>query len=102
MAPCPGAWAAGNPLALTELPVTAARIAPGSLPLTQRLEQAFAARVSELPAATQLLLLVAAHSDDEDLGEFGYVTLDAEGLWDDDDEEETTPAPKKTAKKGRR
>jgi hypothetical protein len=59
--------AAGNPLALTELPITAARIAPGSLPLTQRLEQAFAARVSELPAATQLLLLVAAHSDDERL-----------------------------------
>jgi len=25
--------------------------------------------------------------DDEDLGEFGYVTLDAEGLWDDDDED---------------
>jgi superfamily II DNA or RNA helicase len=25
--------------------------------------------------------------DDEDLGEFGYVTLDADGLWDDDDED---------------
>jgi AAA ATPase domain len=61
--------AAGNPLALTELPITANRIAPGSLPLTQRLEQAFAARVSELPAATQLLLLVAAHSDDERLAD---------------------------------
>ena len=64
--------AAGNPLALTELPITAAQlepIAPGSLPLTQRLEQAFAARVSDLPAATRLLLLVAAHSDDERLSE---------------------------------
>ncbi len=64
--------AAGNPLALTELPITAARlepIAPGSLPLTQRLEQAFAARVSDLPEATQLLLLVAAHSDDERLAD---------------------------------
>jgi DNA-binding CsgD family transcriptional regulator len=64
--------AAGNPLALTELPITAARlepIAPGSLPLTQRLEQAFAARVSDLPEATQLLLLVAAHSDDERLSD---------------------------------
>ncbi len=25
--------------------------------------------------------------DDEDLGEFGYVTLDADGLWEDDDED---------------
>jgi len=64
--------AAGNPLALMELPITAARlepIAPGSLPLTQRLEQAFAARVSDLPEVTRLLLLVAAHSDDERLSE---------------------------------
>ena len=64
--------AAGNPLALMELPVTAARLEPvasGSLPLTQRLEQAFAARVSDLPEATRLLLLVAAHSDDERLSE---------------------------------
>jgi len=60
--------AAGNPLALIELPTTAARlesIAPDSLPLTERLEQAFAARVSDLPEDTRLLLLVAAHSDDE-------------------------------------
>ena len=64
--------AAGNPLALMELPITAARlepVAPGSLPLTQRLEQAFAARVSDLPEATRLLLLVAALSDDERLTE---------------------------------
>lgn len=64
--------AAGNPLALMELPVTAAGrepVAPGSLPLTQRLEQAFAARVSDLPEATRLLLLVAAHSDEERLSE---------------------------------
>jgi DNA-binding CsgD family transcriptional regulator len=71
--------AAGNPLALTELPITAARlepVAPGSLPLTQRLEQAFAARVAELPDATRLLLLVVAHSDKERLGEI----LDAAGV----------------------
>jgi DNA-binding CsgD family transcriptional regulator len=64
--------AAGNPLALMELPITAARLDPvagGSPPLTQRLEQAFAARVSDLPEATQLLLLVAAHSDGESLSE---------------------------------
>jgi AAA ATPase domain len=60
--------AAGNPLALIELPITAARqgwLAPDSLPLTERLEQAFAARMSDLPEDTRLLLLVAAHSDDE-------------------------------------
>ena len=71
--------AAGNPLALTELPVGAAReepATPGSLPLTQRLEQAFAARVSDLPEATRLLLLVAAHSDDERLGDI----VDAAGV----------------------
>jgi DNA-binding CsgD family transcriptional regulator len=64
--------AAGNPLALMELPITAARLEPiaaGLLPLTQRLEQAFAARVSDLPEATRLLLLVAAHSDDERLSD---------------------------------
>jgi hypothetical protein len=64
--------AAGNPLALMELPITAARLEPvasGSLPLTQRLEQAFAARVSDLPQATRLLLLVAALSDGERLSE---------------------------------
>jgi DNA-binding CsgD family transcriptional regulator len=64
--------AAGNPLALIELPVSVAwqePITPGSLPLTQRLEQAFAARVSDLPAGTRLLLLVAALSDDERLSD---------------------------------
>ena len=71
--------AAGNPLALTELPIAAAQQEPvtlGSLPLTQRLEQAFAARVSDLPEATQLLLLVAAHSDDGRLSDI----VDAAGL----------------------
>jgi DNA-binding CsgD family transcriptional regulator/tetratricopeptide (TPR) repeat protein len=79
--------AAGNPLALIELPITAARqeaITLGSLPLTQRLEQAFAARVSDLPAATRLLLLVAAHSDDERLSDIvaaaGTVAGSALGL----------------------
>ena len=47
--------AAGNPLALTELPITATRrepIASGSLPLTQRLEQAVA--VTALQRAAEL------------------------------------------------
>jgi hypothetical protein len=60
--------AAGDPLALIELPVAAARSGPntrmpGVLPLTERLEQAFAARVAELPEPTRLLLLVAALDD---------------------------------------
>ena len=66
--------AAGNPLALLELPAIADRpepepSLPGSLPLTERLERAFAARVSDLPAATRLVLLVAALSDDDAMSE---------------------------------
>jgi DNA-binding CsgD family transcriptional regulator len=67
--------AAGNPLALVELPV-AWRSATGEsgvprprLPLTARLELAFAGRVSELPEISRDALLVAAASDSEDLGE---------------------------------
>lgn len=65
--------AAGNPLALVELPIAWAsqrngRVAPLPtwLPLTTRLEHAFSARVAELPAATRTVLLVAA-LDEEDL-----------------------------------
>jgi len=66
--------AAGNPLALVELPVAARRLAEGVamptwLPLTTRLEQAFASRAADLPAATRLLLLVAALDDGDALGE---------------------------------
>jgi DNA-binding CsgD family transcriptional regulator len=58
--------ARGNPLALVELPRALdseqfdvlPTIAP--LPITERLERAFAGRVSELPVATRSLLLVAA------------------------------------------
>ena len=62
------AAAAGNPLALEELPLAANRLgeeaAPGEwLPLTERLERAFAERASELPEATRALLLVAAEDD---------------------------------------
>ncbi len=59
--------AEGNPLALREL---AAALDPGGgavdtamsprLPLTQRLEEAFAARAAELPAPARTLVLVAA------------------------------------------
>ena len=76
--------AAGNPLALAELPSTADRLhddhlMPNLVPLTERLERAFAARAADLPLETQLLLLVAALSDSESLSE----VLEAGGLVSD-------------------
>ncbi|MDF9812015.1 helix-turn-helix transcriptional regulator [Streptomyces sp. SPB162] len=65
--------AQGNPLALLELPVAFqaerpdGRFRPGALPLTSRLHMAFHGRVSHLPAATRLLLLVAAAEHTGDL-----------------------------------
>ena len=64
--------AAGNPLALVELP-SALRserngdggLPPPRLPMTARLERAFAAQWSELPAASRSLLLAAAADDDD-------------------------------------
>ena len=72
--------AAGNPLALVELPSIAPRLdddelMPGLVPLTERLEHAFAARAADLPQRAQLLLLVAALNDSESLSE----VLDAAG-----------------------
>ena len=66
--------AAGNPLAILELPlVVGGRVdeqwPAGGVPLTDRLERAFADRVSDLPEATRLLLLVAALSDEDRLDE---------------------------------
>jgi DNA-binding CsgD family transcriptional regulator len=60
--------AAGNPLALVELPIVMGHLGDGAasaawLPLTTRLEQAFAARVSGLSTTTRLLLLAAALND---------------------------------------
>ncbi|WP_285681544.1 AAA family ATPase [Actinoplanes sp. NBRC 103695] len=60
--------AAGNPLALVELP-TAADDSSSAMPLSARLEHAFAARVTGLPAATQTLLLTAALNDGDALAE---------------------------------
>ncbi|GIH97558.1 AAA family ATPase [Planobispora siamensis] len=61
------AEAMGNPLALVELPL-ALHEDPGRaeaefLPLTERLERAFAARSADLPASTRTLLLAAAADD---------------------------------------
>ncbi|WP_199239582.1 MULTISPECIES: AAA family ATPase [Kribbella] len=67
--------AGGNPLALVELPRALDSKERGGLsttaplPLTPRLERAFAGRVSELPAATRSLLLVAALDEGAGLNE---------------------------------
>nr|BFE57540.1 hypothetical protein GCM10020063_020660 [Dactylosporangium thailandense] len=66
--------AAGNPLALVELPLAPVPAGAGAfpaawLPLTARLEQAFGARVAALPAVTRTLLLVAALNDTDLLAE---------------------------------
>jgi DNA-binding CsgD family transcriptional regulator len=68
--------ARGNPLALVELPTvwrSPAAAAFGStattVPLTTRLEQAFAARITELPAITRDALLIAAVNTEENLAE---------------------------------
>ncbi|MER7849300.1 AAA family ATPase [Kitasatospora sp. NPDC096077] len=63
------AEAAGNPLALTELPVSTGPQAntAGGLPLTSRLLIAFHGQVTGLPPATQTLLLVAAAEESGDL-----------------------------------
>jgi DNA-binding CsgD family transcriptional regulator len=68
--------AAGNPLALVELPgalgsgkSTGGSLLSAQLPLTARLEQTFALRVGELPPANRTLLLVAAVDDQGSLGE---------------------------------
>ena len=72
--------AEGNPLALIELPKTASltlRVSGGPewLPLTQRLQAAFAARVEPLPSAARTALTLLALHDSESLPE----VLDALG-----------------------
>jgi DNA-binding CsgD family transcriptional regulator len=66
--------AAGNPLALLELPAglseeqrAGIEALPDSMPLTRRVQAAFAARVGGLPAATQAMLLIAAADGTGDL-----------------------------------
>jgi DNA-binding CsgD family transcriptional regulator len=66
--------AAGNPLAILELPAVVGsredeQWPAGGVPLTDRLERAFADRVSCLADATRLLLLVAALSEEDRLDE---------------------------------
>ncbi|WP_248963538.1 AAA family ATPase [Sphaerisporangium perillae] len=54
------AEAAGNPLALIELPKALDRAEPGELPLTRRLQDAFERRLAPLPPQSRTLLLLAA------------------------------------------
>ena len=68
--------AEGNPLAIAELPAAlaaeqAAGVAPlpELLPLTARLERAFAARLDELPPGTNEQLLIAALNDSANVDE---------------------------------
>src|SRR6516162_5576510 len=66
--------AAGNPLALVELPIAYGKPGTGTrvptwLPLTTRLERAFAARAFDLPVDTRTALLVAALDDGPQLSE---------------------------------
>lgn len=75
------AQAAGNPLALLELPKGAGRMAeaallPQAMPLTERLERAFGGRAESLPLETRTMLLAAAANDSEALAE----TLAAAGV----------------------
>ncbi len=78
--------AGGNPLALLELPAALGSLArggetalPDSLPLTARLQHAFAARAAELPAPTRALLLIAAADDRTQLGEIMRAARLADG-----------------------
>ena len=68
--------AAGNPLALVELPLAIRAVGGGALaaplnvlPLTARLERAFADRIADLPALTRDALLIAAVDNADDLPE---------------------------------
>ncbi|MET8655384.1 ATP-binding protein [Nocardia aurea] len=66
------AEAAGNPLALLELPAVLAAESPGAgpnpLPLTERLRVAFHGRVGAMPDRTRTLLLIAAAASTPELG----------------------------------
>ena len=69
------AESAGNPLALAELPRALPPQFPGEaslpvvLPLTERLEHAFASQAATLPTATRRALLVAAADEGSTIGE---------------------------------
>src|SRR5262249_22101440 len=70
------AEAQGNPLALLELPIAlnsadADWALPATLPLTERLQNAFAARIKDLPEPTRRALLLAGLDGTGDLRVLG-------------------------------
>jgi DNA-binding CsgD family transcriptional regulator len=78
--------ASGNPLALVELPTLLGTdelggrsLPPAPLPLTERLERAFAAQASDLPAKTRTLLLTGAAADGGVLAELLAAASAVEG-----------------------
>lgn len=78
------ATAAGNPLALVELPLAwqnaeVGAVVPELLPLTARLQQAFAARTAEMSSATRTLLLVAAVDEEGVVSEVRQATASIVG-----------------------
>jgi DNA-binding CsgD family transcriptional regulator len=75
--------AAGNPLALMELPVGRVEDAvttAGRLPLSERLMQAFGARTVGLPTAALTLLLIAAVDDGDAVSEILAAATTAGGI----------------------
>jgi DNA-binding CsgD family transcriptional regulator len=83
------AEAQGNPLAVLELPTAlsgperaALRALPPVLPLTRRLRGLFASRITEMPAATQRLLLLIALDGQGDLRILGQGGAHSVGVQD--------------------
>ncbi|NMO56853.1 AAA family ATPase [Actinoplanes sp. TBRC 11911] len=72
--------AQGNPLALTELPAVRSGASTSSLPMSRKLQEVFASRITDLPAATRSLLLMAALSGPADLRVIVGSTADLENL----------------------
>ncbi|MCQ4205934.1 helix-turn-helix transcriptional regulator [Streptomyces longispororuber] len=78
--------AQGNPLALLELPGalradqrSAREVLPAVLPLGERLQSLFVARVNSLPAATRTLLLLATLDGTGDLGVLSAAARESDG-----------------------
>jgi DNA-binding CsgD family transcriptional regulator len=73
--------AQGNPLALNELPaVRAGSPTMPSMPMSRKLQEVFASRITDLPAPTRSLLLMAALSGPADLRVIVGSTADLESL----------------------
>lgn len=73
--------AQGNPLALSELPaVRSGTSTVATMPMSRKLQEVFASRINDLPAATRSLLLMAALSGPADLRVVVGSTEDLENL----------------------